>query len=344
MTEEWVDLISSSVKSLVGVVVLGFLTVGMMNLSAQTNEELANQEPLPEGNDARFEELAQCLSTLIQFEEFTRELATQHPELAAEVEETRKKMDGSVIGKGLRAVVVELKRRMGKEYPDYEANSRKEIREFVSREKVDLEKAKVGLANASAMAEGRVPVEVLRNIIAFNPGYRANPLKEISDGWAGGFSTKMDEKEREAHYLLTYPGSWKPSPAASKAELISFWNDAGHGPHRMSFQSISAPDPKYAAMDTVELAKVLIAPNSKLLESGKAKIAGLDGARVVYEMTNKKGDEEVVNRLISYSVLARKHFVIVNLILGDEEGATDDELVKKYDPMLAEIAARLKLE
>jgi len=317
---------------------------GVLVSGGQTNEELAKQDPLPDGNDARFGELSQCLSTMIQFEEFTKVLADQHPSLAEQVKVTQKKMDDSVIGKGFQAVVVELKRRMGREYPDFEAKSRKAIREHVSKEKVDLETAKIGLANADAMADGRVPTEVLRNVVAFNPDYRANPLKEIQDGWAGGYSTKMDKKEHKVHYLLTYPGSWKPDAPASRAELICFWSDAGHGEHRLSFQSIHAPDPKYAKMDPIELAKVLMVPNSTLVDSGKTKVTGLVGARVEYDMKNKKGDQEVVNRVITYSLLAREHFVIVNLILGDEGGVTKEELVKKYDPMLAEIAGKLKLE
>lgn len=264
--------IPSGVKSLL--LVWGFLMAGVLVSGGQTNEELAKQDPLPDGNDARFGELSQCLSTMIQFEEFTKVLADQHPSLAEQVKVTQKKMDDSVIGKGFQAVVVELKRRMGREYPDFEAKSRKAIREHVSKEKVDLETAKIGLANADAMADGRVPTEVLRNVVAFNSDYRANPLKEIQDGWAGGYSTKMDKKEHKVHYLLTYPGSWKPDAPASRAELICFWSDAGHGEHRLNFQSIHAPDPKYAKMDPIELAKVLMVPNSTLVDSGKAKVAG----------------------------------------------------------------------
>ena len=41
----------------------------------------------------------------------------------------------------------------------YEKNARAQIQKFSSEEEVDLEMAKVGLANAAAMTKGRVPGE-----------------------------------------------------------------------------------------------------------------------------------------------------------------------------------------
>lgn len=280
----------------------------------------------------------------LQFEELTNAVASEHPSLAEEAKKAQAEMAGSAVGKGFAGVTVELKRRMGREFVAYEKNARAQVQKFSSEEEVDLEMAKVGLANAAAMTKGRVPVDILRNVIAYNPDYRNDPLKEMRDGWRAGFSTKMDEKKREVNFLVMYPGSWKPMPAVSRAELFSLWNDAGHGRHRVSFQAIDAPDPKYAKMDTVELAKMLMTPEAKLIESGKGKLAGLECGRIVYDLSTEKDGETLVFRAINYSVHAKDHFVILNLLLSDEDGLSKEELVKKYDPMLAEMATKLEIE
>ncbi|YCM42750.1 hypothetical protein V2O64_15695 [Verrucomicrobiaceae bacterium 227] len=304
------------------------------------------QEPLAEGNDARFEELSEAYSTMLQFEGIMAAISKKFPELAEEVKAAEAEMAASAVGKGFRGVEVELKRRMGREFIAYEKGIRAQIQEFQedAAKEVDLETAKMGLGTAAAMAKGRVQVDVLRNVIAYNPEYRKDPAKEFSDGWAAGYSSKMDEQKREVNYLLMYPGSWKPTNLASKAELMALWNDAGHGRHRLSFQSINAPDPKYAKMDPVELAKALMAPEGTLIESGKGKMAGLECGRVVYDLTVEKDQKIVMSRVITYAVLAKEHFVILSLMLGSEGELGKEELVKKYGPLLAGMAAKLEIE
>ena len=313
-------------------------------LGAQTDEELQLQEPLVEGNDARFDEFSVAFSSMLQFEEVTKEIARQHPELAPEAKKIQDEMASSAVGKGMQAIVTEMKRRMGREFIEFQKNSREQVRQWGAAEQVDLETAKLGLANAAAMIKGKLPMETLRSVIAMNPDYQASPLKEFEDGWIGGYSTKMDEAKREVHFLLRYPGSWKPAPAATRAELVSLWNDAGHGKHRMSFQAIHAPDPKYAQMKPVELAGILAAPEAKVIDRGEVQVAGFPGARMVYKMPLPAGEDGAAVRVISYSTHAKNHFVILNLFLGEEGKLTNEELVKKYDPLLAEMASKLEVE
>ena len=64
----------------------------------------------------------------------------------------------------------------------------------------------------------------------------------------------------------------------------------------------------------------------------------------VLDLTTEKDENSFVSRAINYSVHAKDHFVILNLMLWDEEGLSKEDLVKRYDPMLAEMAAKVKIE
>lgn len=234
--------------------------------------------------DPRFESLSAAYGYLMNIEESLKQVETQFPELKEKVATVRKELSASQVGQGFSGLTDALKKMTGDEFERYDQTSRKQIRDLGAARKLDPKMARIALENISKVKGGALPREILRTVIAMNPTYREAPGKIFDDGWIAGFSTKMDPVKRKVHFLLYYPGTMKPLQPAAKSDLFRAQSDEGYGNAILTLRVIDAPDPKYAKMAPLDLAKLLVPESANVIESKPAKLAGLPAGRVTFDL------------------------------------------------------------
>lgn len=269
-------------------------------------------------------------------------METQFPELKEKVATVRKELSASQVGQGFSGLTDALKKMTGDEFERYDQASRKQIRDLGAARKLDPKMTRIALENISKVKGGALPREILRTVIAMNPTYREAPGKMFDDGWIAGFSTKMDPVKRKVHFLLYYPGTMKPLQPAAKSDLFRAQSDEGYGNAILTLRVIDAPDPKYAKMAPLDLAKLLVPESANVIESKPAKLAGLPAGRVTFDLKTEGADVQL--RHLSYAVHTKEKFVIVTLAIDPRGGVKVDAETQKYLPLMEKIAAKLEIE
>lgn len=297
------------------------------------------------GQEKRIEQLKEAYSMITTAKIGLKKTGEVYPELQSEIVKILKGLEESKIEKAFQGLLVELKATLEDDYAAFE----KEISEDTLKDPQlvpgEIESAKLMISNIAKVKDGRLPTAQLRTLVSCHAGYQKDPVQEMKDGFIAGYSTKMDPEKRKVHFLLSYPGSWKPMVSNAPYTLFTADNKAGFGKARMILDVAKAPDlsdPEYKDVTPVMFASLLIPEGSKVLEKGKATLGGFPAGRVLLSFTPKGAEKS--NRIIAYSGLIKGQLVTLKISLLNDPTTTFEKQIAKYDPLLEFIAAKLEVE
>lgn len=295
--------------------------------------------------EKRVERLKEAYTFIITAKIGLKKTGEVYPELKPEILKIQKELKESKIEKAFQGLKVELKATMGDGYAGFEKKTTEDYEKDPGLVPGEIEAAKLMISNIAKVKDGRLPTAQLRTLISCHPTYQKDPLQEMKDGFIAGYSSKMDPEKREVHFLLRYPGSWNPMASNAPYTLFTADSKAGFGEARMILDVAKAPDlsdPEYKKVTPVMVASLLIPEGSKVIEKGKATLAGFPAGRVLLSFTPKGAKK--ANRIISYSAIIKGQLVTLKLSILNDPGTTYEKQVAKYDPLLKFVAEKLEVE
>lgn len=167
-------------------------------------------------------------------------------------------------------------------------NKMKSLSDFSKLSDSEVEKF---IEEVNKRTTGNIQSPILETLLIFNPTYITNPALEFENGFTKKFTSEGHLKNKDIHFTLRYPASWKANEAERPNIIQKFSSENGRGLETLMILIKKLPiEPSYKIYK-VEVEEIFqksnileMLPNEIVItEYSRATIDSLPGAMVEYE-------------------------------------------------------------
>ncbi len=182
-------------------------------------------------------------------------------------------------------------------------------------------------ATVDKRALGDLPSPVLETLLMFHPKYMRRPELQFTDGYVREYRTDGAGKARGIKIGIQYPASWKAKEGRRPHIVQQIISENGHGLESALILIKEIPAP-ISGSDILELRGTDIwksaFPNTKVLETGKVRIARLPAIWGEFEaMVNRTGIELDLH-VLSFIMVRNNHMVQITFSVAQPTDESSD--------------------
>jgi hypothetical protein len=278
-------------------------------------------------------------------------IATEYPDLAAQVRLANFDFMATALGEGANALDPVLKQGWPKEWAEAQPQIEAQFVRIANEQKLTREIAVAYIQEVNQRSKGNLPESVRNAFLANSPAYVKSPGAELSAGWRQNFSTLKHPKSAGADITIGLPLSWRMREGTREGVVQVFRSGAGNGPILVTINCVKAledadgdvTEGEMKELFTDQFIKDSLPEGATAIEGRPMTIAGKPGVMSVFDLTEQELDIEIKSRVTKFTIAHKQHLIAISFqIMGNFlKDMTLDEAQKAYFPTYRAIMSTL---